>query len=130
LRPEARIANDLLGAVPVTVTYCDVSDCVRVFSGPGQGRRLRVALGGWDRRRPKSMLLRIGSDMYWQDTGQPLEDETTAAFPYRTLDFVRTTWREWREAHPDTDAYIGVIPFPSAHPSAKVVTPAEKTARP
>src|SRR5947208_2927435 len=56
---EARIANDLLGEVPVTVTYCDLSDCVRVFTGPGKGR-LRVALGGWDRRRPKSMLLRIG----------------------------------------------------------------------
>jgi hypothetical protein len=129
LQPEARITNDLLGAVPVTVTYCDLSDCVRVFIGESQGRPLRVAIGGWVRGRPKSMLLRVGSNMYWQDTGLPL-DETTAPFPYPRLDFLRTTWGQWREAHPDTDAYIGKVPFPSADETTKVVIPAGTTAGP
>jgi hypothetical protein len=26
------------------------------------------------------------------------------------MEFVRTTWKEWHEAHPETGVYIGALP--------------------
>src|SRR5438105_7303951 len=45
--PMHHVVNDVLGADPVTVTYSDRADCVRVFTGPAAGRPLDFGLGGW-----------------------------------------------------------------------------------
>jgi hypothetical protein len=104
---RSHVVNDLLGDQPVTVTYCSRTECIRVFTGP-MGEPLAVAVGGWDNREGREgLILRLGSRLYRQDTGGPAEDGTAAPFPYPTADYERTTWGRWRDAHPDTDVYIG-----------------------
>jgi hypothetical protein len=109
LAPLSRhVINDLLNGVPCTVSYCDRSDRVRVFTEPGAKEPLEVAVGGFDSRSTQGgMLLRIGTDHYRQDTGLPWESTEHAAFPYPALKFYRTTWGEWRKVHPDSDIYVG-----------------------
>jgi hypothetical protein len=125
LRPDSHVVNDLLDNVPFTVTYCDLSDCVRVFTAPQRGRPLDIAVGGSDAQQAKKMLLRIGSTRYWQDTGLPLKDNASAPFPYVKTHFERTTWGKWRKAHPDTDVYVGKEPFPTNDPTIRQVIPVE-----
>ena len=40
------VVNDLVGGVPVTVAYCDVSDCVSAYRGPEASGPLDVSIGG------------------------------------------------------------------------------------
>src|SRR5215472_8987706 len=35
---DSHVINDWLGAAPVSVTYCDLCDCVRVFTAPDRDR--------------------------------------------------------------------------------------------
>jgi Protein of unknown function (DUF3179) len=121
LRPDAHVYNDLLGEVPVTVTYCDLDECVRVLTAPDSKRPLDIRSGGSDRSRSRKMLLQIGSTRYWQDTGKALEDEA-APFPFTDAAFTRTTWRQWHDAHPDTDVYVGDLPFKPADPATPLAT--------
>jgi hypothetical protein len=109
LVPMSRhVINDLLDDVPCTVSYCDRTDCVRVFTAPRETEPLAIAPGGFDSRSARgTMLLRVGSEHYRQDSGLPLADDGLAVFPYADLEFDRTTWGRWREAHPDSDVYVG-----------------------
>lgn len=105
---ERHVVNDLLGRLPVTVTYCDRTDCVAVFTGPGGGLPLAVAVGGWAGHYDEGgLLLRVGAALYRQDTGAPWGDDSGAPFPYARAECERTTWGHWREEHPDTDVYVG-----------------------
>jgi hypothetical protein len=105
---RGHVVNDLLGGHPVTVTYCDRADCLRVFTGP-PGQPFDVAGAGWDNREGRrGLVLRVGSTLYRQDTGGPAEDAPVAPFPLPRAGHERTTWKRWREAHPDTDVYVGV----------------------
>jgi hypothetical protein len=106
MRPDSHVVNDLLGRKPVTVTFCDIDDCVQVFTDPDKNLPLDIAVGGSNRLRHGKLLLRIGDRLYWQDTKQPLKGDA-APFPYAQVDYVRTTWGKWREAHPDSDLYFG-----------------------
>jgi hypothetical protein len=106
--PMGHIINDLLDDLPVTVSYCDMTQCAKVFTGESRGEPLNILFGGRIYRR---LCLRIGDNGYIQDTLQPLLAEDPP-FPYTEIPFVRTTWKEWREAHPDTDIFVGgVNPF-------------------
>jgi hypothetical protein len=119
MRPDSHVYNDLLGDVPVTVTFCDLDNRVQVFTAPSRGRPLDVTVGGSDSCRPRKMLLGVKSarTRYWQDTGLPLDDDAASPFPYARTESVRTTWGEWRQAHPDTDVYVGKLPFTPTDPT-------------
>jgi hypothetical protein len=107
LARDRHVVNDTLGGVPITVTYCDRSDCAQVFTAPEGDQPLDVAVGGWvGQYETGSLLLRVGGARYRQDTGQPLEPDAPP-FPYARADFVRTTWKQWHEAYPDGDVYVG-----------------------
>ena len=101
--PSAHIINDLLGGVPVSVTYCNIHSCTRVFTGEAGGEALDLRQGGLT---PGSMVLRSNGHRYRQDSGVPL-DEESPAFPYRDYPGATTTWGAWQKAHPDTDLYVG-----------------------
>jgi hypothetical protein len=106
---DEHVVNDLLGGVPITVAYCNRTECARVYTDPSGNRPLAVAVGGWA-GEPGSgpdgvMLLRVESNYYFQDTGETLEG--WGHFPYPEITFERTTWGVWRHAHPDTDVFAG-----------------------
>ena len=100
------VVNDEFNGKPVTVTYCDRTNCAQVFTDPSHDTPLNVAVGGWDDRPDGGLLLRVGPDRFYQTTGRPLHDGD-ATLPYEPMPFVRTRWKQWREEHPDTDVYIG-----------------------
>ena len=101
------VVNDLIGGAPLTMTYCDRTDCVRAYTESGRSTRLDLAVGGWLRATGRNgMLLRSGRHRYLQSTGQSL-DGNGPQLPYQEVKVRRTTWAKWRADHPDTDVYIG-----------------------
>jgi len=96
------IVNDVIAGIPVTVTYCDITECVRAFKGPGTAP-LAIDQGGLMRQR---MVISVGGVDFLQDSGVPIEPGG-AAFPYATYPCTRTTWKAWREAHPQTELWEG-----------------------
>jgi hypothetical protein len=101
------VVNDVVSGHAVSVTYCDRANCLRVFTEESAKAPLRLDIAG---QMKGGMILRIGEVEYAQKTGQNLSSPKGAPLPYRELAFERTTWRAWREAHPDTDVYVGDLP--------------------
>jgi hypothetical protein len=107
--PTRHVVNDLVGGVPVSVTHCDRTDCTRAFTGPRRDAPLPLATGGVVRDH---LLLRTREGFYFQETGESMVPGEDKRLPYSDLPFVRTTWKAWREEHPDTDVYVGPAPEP------------------
>ena len=107
------VLNDLLGGGALTVTHCPRTGCTRVFTVPERGRPLAIAVGGWAGKGGSEpdhnsvLLLQIDGVRYYQDSGEALR--ALGTIPYVEADFDRTTWGEWRRAHPETD----VVPGPA-----------------
>ena len=105
------VMNDLFGGLPVTVTHCPRTGCTRVFTNPNGRERLQVAVGGfYGKEGDETMLLRIGIDRYHQETGSAVR--TGLPVPYPTTEYELTTWRTWRQQHPDSDVYAGPAAAP------------------
>jgi len=98
--PQTHVVNDVLAGRPVTVTYCNVQNCARVFAGDGADP-LDVGVGGYD----QGLLLLLNGQRYRQESGDGFD--SSDRFPYLPQPFVRTTWKKWREAHPDTEIVGG-----------------------
>jgi hypothetical protein len=116
------VLNDELGSIPVTVSYCNRSDSCVVFVGAAGQGPLDVAPGGMTGEIDGgNLLLRRGAWHYRQDTTAPLDDNAPP-FPYaKATTFERTTWKQWRQAHPDTDLYVGKRPTASQHTEINLV---------
>jgi hypothetical protein len=92
--PVTQVVNDLIGDVPVTVTYCIKPQRCRVFTSDQRGSPLDV----WQANiGADDIVLRVGDVSYSQKLGKP---------PLKELEAVRTTWKDWKQSHPDTDVYL------------------------
>jgi hypothetical protein len=111
LRPlEGHVVNDYFADAPVTVSYCDLHECVKVYTDDGIEHPLDVGVGGTvGMIGDGSMFLTVSDDRYRQDTGRPLRADAADPFPYAVTSHRRTTWGEWRATHPEpeTDVYVG-----------------------
>ncbi len=94
----SHVVNDLVDEVPVSVTYCNQSDCARVLTSEEHGTPVDLWLGGW---MGGQMSLRY-HDLHYPQTSERL--------PLLDYPFTLTSWREWRELHPDTDVFTGETP--------------------
>jgi hypothetical protein len=112
------VVNDVLGGVPVSVTYCNLYECPRVFTGGAADEPLDLSQGGL---RAGGMVLKSGGHPYRQDSGAPLDAEAPP-FPYAPYPGAMTTWGAWREAHPGTDVYVADLPLAPAAPPKPFVT--------
>jgi hypothetical protein len=111
IHPSQHLVNDLLGFSPVTVTYCNKTNCVKVFTGKRRGKTLPISLGGWEGGMTEGkMLLKVDKRLYAHDSGKSVGTDPGRPFPFPRLKFVRTTWKGWKKAHPDTDVCLGNIP--------------------
>jgi hypothetical protein len=90
---RSHVVNDVLGDQALTVTFCNRTDHSRCVGGDG-AVPLDLSLGGW---RGGKMLLKVGDSFFSHDDEQ---------LPYSDVPFERTTWKAWREAHPETDVYM------------------------
>jgi hypothetical protein len=107
--PASHLVNDVLGGVPISVTHCDISGCTRVFTGVMAGRPLELFVGDVKNSR---MTLKFGGRFYSHETSQPV-DEGCPSFPYAEYPSKVVTWREWQQAHPETDVYMGSVEEPT-----------------
>ena len=104
--PPWHIVNDIVVGVPVSVTYCDRTDCTRVYTNGQTSAPLDVNLGGLYGRQ---MVVKVAGSLYLQDTGKPFElGAGTPSLPYSNHPWERTTWKEWRLRHPESDVFLGL----------------------
>jgi hypothetical protein len=96
--PERHLVNDLIDGRPVSVSYCEVSDCARVLTSDTPNVPLALRVGSF----AQGGLTLILDDRWFRQDSPDL--------PLRDLEFVRTTWGTWREEHPDSEIYVGAEP--------------------
>lgn len=92
------VVNDIIAGEPVTVTYCGLTHCSRVFAGKGL-KELDIRSAGY----LGGLLISTSGQSYWQKTLEPWDTKTTTPFPYESIGYEVTTWGNWRASHPDTD---------------------------
>jgi hypothetical protein len=102
--PEFHVVNDVLSDRPVTVAYCDLTDCARVFTSKTRGSPFDIGVGGLD--KDMGMMLYVDGARYALKDGKNLTHPDGLPLPYERMDYERTTWGEWRRVHPDTDVYL------------------------
>lgn len=91
--PIHHIVNVFAGADAISVTYCPLVDCVRVFRRRGD-RPTPLRLGGLNER--SELVLLLDGTRYDQSSLQlPLED-----FPFQRL-----TFGQWKRQHPGTKVF-------------------------
>jgi len=92
------VVHDQFGSTPVTITHCDRTRFTRVFISKDGKTQCDVRCGGW--LEEQEMALLVDGKEYSQSAQDiPLDD----------LDFVVTTWKEWRETQPNSRVYIGEL---------------------
>ena len=92
--PSLHIVHDYLGGKPITMTFCDRSNCSRAFLRD-RVRTEDIMMGGWS---GEEMWLLIKDKRY-------LHTSTEVPLPDYPVEM--TTWGEWKKAHPETDIYLG-----------------------
>ena len=92
---DQHVLHDEFNGEPITVTYCDKSDCARVFVR-GDVAAEKIHMGGFN---GDAMLLLIDEKRYVQlDQEIPL-----AEYPIK-----RMAWLEWKTSYPETTIYVGI----------------------
>ncbi|MFM2095625.1 MAG: hypothetical protein RIS70_2749 [Planctomycetota bacterium] len=88
------LVNDIVNNVPISVSYCDSTDCKAVFTQDGTAP-IDLYVGGTDGDR---MLLMFRGERFPQDAELPPLDRV----PHQLL-----PWGEWKSRYPRTDIYLG-----------------------
>jgi hypothetical protein len=130
-RPARHIVNDMVGPVPVSVTYCNIDRCARAFTRAGGEGPLDLSIGGLS--ESTSLILLADGVRFRQKTLQPYaRSGPQSAFPYQEVPVTVTTWKRWREAHPDTLASsdrVEMQPPPGMGPGGPGTSKAERGLR-
>lgn len=110
--PSSHIVNDVIDGRPITVAYCNLSDCARAYSGPPGGPPLDVRQAGL---QDGQMIVKAAGSYFRHRDGRPFETgDAGAAFPYPDYPLRRRRWGEWRREYPDTDLYLAPPPREAA----------------
>lgn len=92
--PEQHVVNFATREGAISVSYCDLSGCVRVFH---QASDTAIALGVGGLDIHEEMVLQLDGVRYSQNSPDiPLSD-----YP-----FTQTTWGDWIHRHPDSLMYL------------------------
>lgn len=95
------IVNDVIGGRPVAVTYCPLCNSGVVFDASVEGERRLFGVSGLLYNSDVLLYDRDTESLWSQLMGRavtgPLAGETLETLPVR-----HTTWRDWRERHPET----------------------------
>lgn len=112
--PRRHIVNDVINGVPISITFCDITMCARAFTSDSTHKTLDLDTGGF---HDHQMVLLIDGRLYYQKTGKAVPanafkmqgyeppDDKTVPFPFAEYPIVRSSWKAWKVAHPNTDIY-------------------------
>ena len=109
--PRLHVVNDVVGGSPVSIAYCDRTNCIRSYTGPGEGP-LRIGVAGL---RDGGLVIKLDGVYYDQRSGRVVEGPPGAGpLPHDQVPWTRTTWGRWRREHPTTDVALKstVVPDP------------------
>lgn len=105
---EHHMVRDEIGKIPVFVTWCGLCGTAMVFRAEIDGKSLTADLAG---------LRGLNWVMRDRQTGSLWQQATGLAFDgpmkgkrLQLVDFLLTTWGEWRKVHPDT---LALMPDPT-----------------
>ena len=65
--PSGHLVNDLIGGVPVSVGYCNLSDCLRVYTDPRGSAPLEIEVAG---RYGSEMVVKFNGALYFHGSGR------------------------------------------------------------
>ncbi|MCO8121588.1 DUF3179 domain-containing protein [Stieleria sp. TO1_6] len=92
--PKTHILNLVMGGQPVSVTYCNLVDCVRVVTEDSDDA-IPLNVGGLD--VDDQLVFELRGTHYGQSSETlPLDD----------LPFTRTRWGAWKREHPSTKVWM------------------------
>lgn len=97
--------NDVIGGQPVALAYCTLCGSGILYDTSVEGEDGPFVFGssGLLYRSNKLMYDQQTHSLWNQFTGEPVTGELAhAGIRLKTLPVAVTTWREWREANPDT----------------------------
>ncbi|MBT4724355.1 MAG: DUF3179 domain-containing protein [Planctomycetaceae bacterium] len=83
------VVSEIYKDLPITVTYCNESECVRVFQGQVGGEKMDIMQHGL---ADGHMAILVDGVPFLQEA----ED-----IPYDEYPFELMTWGEWKTNHPD-----------------------------
>ncbi len=123
------LVNDVIADVPVSVAYCNLSECARAFVGKPGADPLRLRVSGL---LDGAMVLEAGDIFFFQESGNLVDPALfgssgnpvataharraaeattsrgpTSNLPFATLKPAIMTWKSWIAEHPGTDSYEG-----------------------
>ncbi len=92
--PKRHVVNFAIFGSALSVSYCNLSGCIRVFRREGEAS-IPLGIGGLDIHQ--EMVLMLNGMRYSQDSKHiPLAD-----FPFK-----KTTWGEWIDGHPNSKLFV------------------------
>jgi hypothetical protein len=83
------VVSEIYEGLPIAVTYCNESECVRVFQGLAGGEKMNIMQYGL---ADGHMAMLVDGIPFLQEA----ED-----IPYDEYPFESMTWGEWKTDHPD-----------------------------
>ena len=95
--PRQHVVNLPTDQGSVSVTYCDIQDCIRVLESPFD-TPVPLRIGGLNEEG--ELVLLLNGDRY---------DQTSPDVPLVDIEYSRSTWGAWKSLHPDTLIYVGEI---------------------
>jgi hypothetical protein len=98
------MANDVVGGVPISLAYCTLCGAGIAYDGrASDGNIYTFGSSGFLFRSNKLMYDRQTRTLWNQLTGRPvLGRQASSDLKLKILPIVVTSWKEWRNEHPDT----------------------------
>lgn len=103
ITPATHVVNDVIERIPISVTYCNIRNCVRAFTRHNESNEpLDVWVHGL---MDGKMLLSLDGVEFLQEA---------EVVPVDRMDVEVTSWKAWKTAHPQTDVFAGTNPWADA----------------
>ncbi len=97
------MANDVLGGVNVTLSYCTLCGSGILYEGEVNGRVETFGTSGFLYQSNKLMYDRTTETLWQQQTGEPVVGELVGSgIKLKQLPMTVARWGAWFEKHPDT----------------------------
>lgn len=102
------LLNDQIGGEPVTLSYCTLCGAAVAYLAAGpDGRPYRFGTSGLLYRSNKLMFDRATLSLWSNLEGRPVVGPLAGrGIELPLLPVVRTTWRDWRRRHPETQVMV------------------------
>ena len=97
------MANDVVGGVPVSLSYCTLCGSGILYDGRVDGTTYTFGSSGLLYRSNKLMYDHQSESLWSNLTAEPVSGQLVdSGYKLKMLPVVVTTWQTWRELHPET----------------------------